>query len=152
MRRRIESGGMAVLLVLVLATLAACGGSEASASPSASTPAETPPAATEAPTPTAAPATDEPVATPTGEAAVRLLAICEGVAIRTGPTMTDEVLVRAAKLTKVRVVETVTGDPYDAVACGTGGSDWLKIDRINGSSVKKLYGVPFAYAAAGFFE
>jgi hypothetical protein len=147
MRRGIGSGVAAALLVLVI--VAGCGGSEASPSPSPSEAAS--PAATTAPAASEAPPTSEPEASATA-GAVRMLAACAGVAVRTGPTMTDEVLVRVAKLTKVRVVETVTGDPYEVEGCGTSGADWIKIDRINGTSVKKLYDVPFAYAAAGFFE
>ncbi len=148
MLRRITVGGLAATLALVV--LAGCGGPEASpsASTSASTPAESP-AATTAPIATLAP-TVAPEPTPV--AAVKMLAVCAGVAIRKGPTMTDEVLVRAVKLTKVRVAGTVTGDPYEAGACGASGADWIKIDRINGSSVKKLYGVKYAYSAAGFWQ
>ena len=146
MLRRIMVGGLAA--TLALAVLAGCGGPETSPSPSASSPAN-PPAATTAPVPTEAPTV---APEPTPAAAVRLLAICAGVAIRSGPTMTDEVFVRAVKLTKVRVAGTVTGDPYEAGACGTSGADWIKIDRINGSSVKKLYGVKYAYSAAGFWQ
>jgi hypothetical protein len=146
MPRRIMVGGLAA--TLALAVLAGCGGAEASPSASAVVPAGSP-AATPAPAPTEAPTV---APEPTPAAAVRMLAICAGVAVRTGPTMTDEVLVRAVKLTKVRVAGTVTGDPYEAGACGTSGADWIKIDRINGSSVKKLYGVQYAYSAAGFWQ
>ena len=143
--RRGLTGASAVALLLVL--VAACGGGEASPSPSAST----------APSvaPTTAPATTEPSTQPAPSvpvAAERLLAACEGVAIRTEPAPTAELLTRVAKLTKVRVAETVEGEAYTTGACGTSGSDWMKIDRVNGTSVKKLYGVPFAYAARGFFE
>jgi hypothetical protein len=149
MLRRIAVGSVAVSLLLALA---GCGGSEAS--PSASASAASVPASTSAPTTapvqTAPPATEPPASAAPG--AVRLLAACDGVAIRKGPTMTDEVLVRVVKLTKIRVAGTVTGDPYEAVACGTSGASWVKIDRINGTSVQKLYGVKFGYAAAGFFQ
>lgn len=146
MLRRIIVGGLAA--TLALAVLAGCGGPEASPSASAAAPANSP-AATSAPVPTEAPTV---APEPTPAAAVKMLAICAGVAVRTGPTMTDEILVRAVKLTKVRIAGTVTGDPYEAGACGTSGADWIKIDRINGSSVKKLYGVKYAYSAAGFWQ
>ncbi len=146
MLRRIIAGGLAA--TLALAVLAGCGGPEASPSASATSPTD-PPAATTAPVPTDAPTV---APEPTPAVALKMLAICAGVAIRTGPTMTDEVLVRAVKLTKVRVAGTVTGDPYEAVTCGTGGADWIRIDRINGSSVKKLYGIKYAYSAAGFWQ
>lgn len=146
MLRRIIVGGLAV--TLALSVLAGCGGPETSPSVSPSSPVSSP-APTTAPAPTEAPTV---APEPTPAAAIKMLAICAGVAVRTGPTMTDEILVRAVKLTKVRVAETVTGDPYEAGACGTSGADWIKIDRINGSSVKKLYGVKYAYSAAGFWQ
>ena len=81
-----------------------------------------------------------------------MLAACEGVALRAEPSTGAEIVTRVAKLTKVRVAETLVGEAYTAGPCGTSGSDWIKIDRINGTSVKKLYGMRFAYAAAGFFQ
>ena len=44
------------------------------------------------------------------------------------------------------------GDSYKAGACGTAGRRWIKIDQVDGTSVKDKYGVKFAYAAAGFFR
>ena len=147
MMRRMVVGGVTAAMLLVL--VAACGGSEATPSPSAdaSTPVETP-AVTTAPV-TQAPA--EESAPPAAET-VRMTALCAGVAIRKGPSTEDDVLVRVVKGTKVRVVETFAGASYRAGACGTSGSDWLKIDRVAGKSVAKAYGVPYVYAAAGFFE
>jgi hypothetical protein len=134
---------------MLLVLLAACGGSEATPSPSAeaSLPAETPVVTT-------APVTEEPPGATEAPTAgtVRLGALCAGVAIRKGPSVDDDVLVRVAKGTKVRVVETVAGGSYEAGACGSSGSDWLKIDRVAGKAASKLYGVPYVYAAAGFFE
>ena len=147
MMRRIAVGGVTATMLLVL--LAACGGSEASPSASAGA------AVTEAPIESSAPEVEEPSAEPEATAApdtVRLVALCAGVGIRKGPTTGDDLLVRVNKGTKVRVVETVTGDPYEAGSCGTSGDDWLKIDRIGGKSVETLYGVPYGYAAGGFFE
>jgi hypothetical protein len=144
--RRMAAGGVTAAMLLVL--LGACGGSEASPAPSAE-------AATEAPIDSSGPDIEEPSAAPEETAApetVRMAATCAGVGIRKGPTKGDGLLVRVNKGTKVRVVETVTGDPYEAGSCGTSGDDWLKIDRIGGKSVKALYGVPFGYAAGGFFE
>lgn len=150
MPRRPFAGGLAVTLALVI--IAGCGGSESTPSASVDASPTTAPPATLTPvaTPASTPATGLP--TPAGSETVKMLAICAGVAIRKGPTLTDEVLVRAAKLTKVRVVGTVTGDPYDGGTCGTSGADWIQIDRVNGKSAKKLYGVEYVYAAAGFFQ
>jgi hypothetical protein len=139
-------GGVTAAMLLVL--LGACGGS--GGSPSA--PVEV---ATEAPIDSTAPEAEEPSTEPEAPAAtetVRLAALCAGVGIRKGPTKGDSVLVRINKGTKVRVVETVTGDPYEAGSCGTSGNEWLKVDRIGGKSMKALYGVPYGYAAGGFFE
>jgi hypothetical protein len=138
----------ATWLVLVVVLVAACGGG-GGASPSPSVVAE-PTAA-----PTQAPPSEAPSVEPASEPPAvidRRLASCEGVAIRTEASTTAELVVRVAKLTKVRVAETLDGEAYTAGPCGTSGSEWIKIDRINGTSVKKLYGVPFGYAAAGFFE
>jgi len=144
--RRIAVSGVTAAMLLVL--MGACGGSEASPSSSAE-------ATTEAPIESTAPAIEEPSTAPEETAipeTVRMTASCGGIGIRKGPTKGDDLLVRVTKGTKVRVVETVTGDPYEAGSCGTSGDDWLKIDRIGGKSVKALYGVPYGYAAGGFFE
>jgi hypothetical protein len=144
--RTIVTTGTAWLVLLAL-LVAACGGGAASPSPSTA-PVPTP-AATEAPA--SEPPSAEPE--PSGPAeVVRMLARCEGVAIRAEPSTTAEIVTRVAKLTKVRVAETLEGEAYTADTCGTSGNEWIKVDRINGTSVRKLYGVPFGYAAAGFFE
>ena len=146
MMRRMAVGGVTAAMLLVL--LAACGGSEASPSASAE-------AATEAPIEPSGPDVEEPSAEPEASGAaetISMAAMCAGVGIRKGPAKGEGLLVRVNKGTKVRVVETVTGDAYEAGSCGTSGDDWLKIDRIGGKSVKALYGVSFGYAAGGFFE
>jgi len=146
MMRRMVVGGVTAAMLLVL--LGACGGSEASPSAEAE-------AATEAPVDSTVPQVEEPPAEPEATAApetVRMAAMCAGIGVREGPSKDDKVLVRVNKGTKVRVVETVTGDAYEAGACGTSGDEWLKIDRIGGKSIEALYGVPYGYAAGGFFE
>jgi hypothetical protein len=146
MMRRMVVGGVTAALFLVV--LAACGGS--SASPSAE-----PSEAVVTPAATTAPASGEPSAEPAASevpAVVRLTAQCAGVGIRKGPSPNEGLLVRVSKGATVRVVETVTGEPYEAGSCGQSGDDWIKVDRINGKSVKSLYGVPYGYAAGGFFR
>jgi hypothetical protein len=138
----------ATWLILVTLLVAACNVGGPPATPSAEPTSSTAPA-TQAP-PTEAPATEAPASV--APAAIRMLAACEGVAIRAEASTSAELVTRVAKLTKVRVAETLTGEAYTAGTCGTSGSEWIKIDRINGTSVKKLYGVPFGYAAAGFFQ
>ncbi len=146
MMRRMTVASFAATLIVTI--LAGCGGSEASPSPSAAAASEAP--ATVAPA-TMAPATEAPASAAT-DGTMNLVAACGAVGVRKGPATTDAVLVRLPKGAKVRVVETVTGDPYTAGACGASGDDWLKIDRVNGKSVKSLYGVSFGYAAGGFFQ
>ena len=75
-----------------------------------------------------------------------------GVALRKEPSTDGEVIVRAKAGTKVRVIDTVSGDQYEAGGCGTAGDTWLKVDRIAGKSIKAQYGVPYGFVAAGFFE
>lgn len=149
--RRLAVGSVAAALIVLV--VAGCGGSEASPSASAGTTASAAPAATNAPAATDAPAvTDQPTEAPATPGTVTMTAICAAVGVRQEPSTDGKLVVRASKGTKVRVVETVTGDPYTAGGCGASGDDWLKIDRINGKSVQTLYGVPFGYAAGGFFQ
>ncbi len=67
---------------------------------------------------------------------------------------TEEVpiLGRVSIGTTVQIVDVVTGDPYTVSACGAPGSDWLKIDQVNGRTVQSVYGVPFVYSASGFYQ
>jgi hypothetical protein len=146
MMRRLAVGSVAAAMVLVV--LAGCGGSTASPSAGASVAPATPHI-------TEAPVSEAPSMAPDASAAADTVAMttaCAAVGIRKGPTTTDKLLVRLAKGTAVRVVETVTGDPYVAGSCGLSGDDWIKIDRINDKSVKSLYGVTYGYAAGGFFK
>lgn len=146
--RRMAVGSMAAALIVLL--LAGCGGSEAS--PSASVvPSEAPAATMTAPAVTTAP-TVEPDASASTAATIRMTALCAGVGVRKDAATDAPLVVRLPKGATVRVVETVTGDPYEAGSCGAAGDDWLKIDRINGKTTKSLYGVPYGYAAGGFFK
>ena len=139
----------AVATALLLVAVAACGGSSTS-SPSA----EASVAPTEAPVPTDAASSvpsDVP-ASPTPAPHTTATALCPGVAMRKQPKAAADVLVRTKVGQKVRIVEVVMGDAYTAGSCGMSGNSWLKVDRIGGKSVKTLYGVPFGYVAAGFFQ
>ncbi|HEY5630140.1 MAG TPA: hypothetical protein VIR16_11570 [Candidatus Limnocylindrales bacterium] len=153
MRRR-------MILVGVLAmALAACGGSSGSPSPSASgadssaassgSPAASPgtsgaPAASE--TTNASPTAAPPAGTSTSTAA------CDGISLRKSPSSTAARVKTIGSGTLVHVVATVTGTAYTAGACGTSGSDWLKIDKVGSKTTKSLYGMNYVYAAAGFFQ
>src|SRR6476659_386917 len=107
---------VAIATAALVGVVAACGGS--AASPTAA-PTEAP---TQAPVPTgSSAATEAPSdeATPTIAAHTTAAAKCAGVALRKEPSTDGEVIVRAKAGTKVRVVETVPGDAYEAGSCGT---------------------------------
>ena len=142
-----------LILVGVLAmVLSACGGS--SASPSASSAASESPSA--AASGTAAPVASNPPSTePTASQPVdtsSATTICGAVVLRKQPSSSGAKVKVLPTGTVVHVVATVTGTAYTAGACGTSGSDWLKIDQVGGKSAKAAYGVQFVYAAAGFFQ
>ncbi len=149
MRHRMAVGSVAAALIVLV--VAGCGGSAASPSPSAAatkTPAQTDePVATEE-----APSGEQPTEAPATSAAVKMTVLCAGVGVRKEPAPDSKLVVRLAKGTTVRAIETVTGDTYEAGSCGAGGDSWIRIDRINGKSIKTLYGVDYGYAAAGFFR
>lgn len=149
--RRLAVGSVAAALIVLV--VAGCGGSEASPSASGSTSgsASAAPATTEVPAASEA-SSPGPSDAPPVTGTVRMTALCAAVGVRKDAAIDGELLVRVTKGATVRVVETVTGEPYEAGACGSSGDDWIKIDRINGKSVQTLYGVPFGYAAGGFFK
>lgn len=126
-----------------------CGSGSPSASPVDSTSASTPAAATAAPTvaPTVEPSVEVTPIQPT-----TMSAACNAVGLRKLPSSKGALIVRIGAGTMVRVAEVVPGDAYKAGTCGSDGDTWLKIDQVGGKSVKALYGVAFAYTAAGFFK
>jgi hypothetical protein len=141
MLRRVLVAGLLALSV------AACGGSSPTASPVPDTPAPTTaPIVTPAPEPPAPPAESAAAGATTAKAA------CDAVSLRKTPSTTGELVGRAYLGTKIRIVETITGEAYSAGACGTSGDTWYKIDKVGGKTVKSLYGVQFVYSAAGFYE
>jgi len=148
--RRLVTTGITASLLLVL--LAGCGSSSASPSGSASASAAGTPAVTEAPIVPTSPAPTASGSVSSAPPNAVQVAACAGVGVRKGPASTEALVVRLPAGTKVRVVETVAGQAYTAGTCGTSGDQWLKIDRINGKSVKATYGVPFGYVAAGYFQ
>jgi hypothetical protein len=146
MLRRLLVASFAVVVI------AGCGSSSPTSSPSSAAPASAPAsagAATTAPavTPTEAPSADANTAGPT-----TMMAACSAVGIRKLPSSKGALIVRVGAGTSVRVVEVVSGDAYTAGNCGSDGATWLKIDQVDGKSVKSKYGVAFGYAAAGFFK
>ncbi len=144
-RHRVAAIAASAFLVVMLA---GCGGSAATPSPEASE------AATEAPVPSDVASTQpsDAAGSPSAAPHTTATALCPGVAMRKQPKTDGDVIVRSKAGTKVRVVQVVIGDAYTAGSCGTSGDSWLKVDRIGGKSVKTLYGVPFGYVAAGFFQ
>ena len=138
-----------ILAGLAAVVIASCG--SGSATP---TPVPSPSAAAPSDGGSAAPS-DIPSTVPASATAgtgQTMLALCSGVGVRKLPSSSAAVLVRVNTGATVRVVGTVTGDAYTAGTCGTSGSAWLKFDQLNGKTVKSLYGVTYAYAAAGFFQ
>jgi len=131
--------------------IAGCGSGSPSASPSASASASasTPAAATAAPTvaPTVEPSVEVTPIQPT-----TMSAACNAVGLRKLPSSKGALIVRIGAGTVVRVAEVVPGDAYKTGTCGSDGDTWLKIDQVGGKSVMALYGVAFAYTAAGFFK
>ncbi len=139
----------AVTLVLVgVMSLAACGGSsptEPPASPSSA------PSASPAVSPQAS---SQPSTAPTPADALpkTVVAMCNGVALRTSASTSGNLVARVSTGVNVRAVEIVTGDSYTTGSCGTAGDTWYRIRRVGGKTVKSLYGVTDVYAAAGFFQ
>jgi len=143
MLRRLLVASFAVVVV------AGCGSGGPTASPAASAPASAA-AATAKP---AAAATEAPSAVVDSvPPSTTMSTACAAVGIRKLPSAKGALIVRLAVGTAVQVVEVVPGDSYKAGKCGIDGDTWLKIDQVGGKGVKALYGVPFAYAAAGFFK
>ncbi len=140
---------LAASLVLAgVVSLAACGGSsptEPPASPSAAPSASPAVSAEPSSQPSAAP-------TPADALPSTVVAMCNGVALRTTASTSGNLVARVSTGVKVRAAEVVTGDPYAVGACGTAGDTWYRITRVGGKTVKSLYGVSPVYAASGFFE
>ncbi|MHB8961073.1 MAG: SH3 domain-containing protein [Candidatus Limnocylindrales bacterium] len=147
MRRRM------VLVGVLAMALAACGGSSGSPSPSASD-AGSSAAASGSPSTLPASPTASEVASPSAAppAAGTSTAVCDGISLRKSPSSTAAKVRAINSGTSVHVVATVSGTAYTAGACGTSGSEWLKIDKVGGKTAKSLYGVTYVYAAAGFFQ
>ena len=139
MLRRLLVVGFAAIVI------AGCGSGSSTPSPEAS-PSDAP---IVTPTETV---TEAPIVEPTPAEVTTTTAACNAVGIRKLPSSSGALIVRVGAGTEVRVVETVVGDAYKAGNCGTAGDTWLKIDQVDGKDVKALYGVTFAYAAAGFFK
>jgi hypothetical protein len=136
------------LLVVSLAVtvLAGCGSGGETPSPAASV--APPVEATQAP----AVATEAPSAEVTPVEPTSMSAVCNAVGLRKLASSKGALIARIGAGATVRVVEVVPGDAYKAGNCGSDGDTWLKIDQVDGKGVKALYGVTFAYTAAGFFK
>lgn len=152
MRRRL------ILVGVLAVALAACGGSTPTPSPSAS--AGSSASASGSPStpsgqssgPTASESTNASPSAPAPAAGSTSTAACAGISLRKTPASSGARVKTISSGTTVHVVATVTGGTYTAGACGTSGSDWLKIDKVGSKTVKALYGVTYVYAAAGFFQ
>ncbi len=133
-----------VLVVCILALgLVGCGGSSPTEAPRTAAPTAEPTL-----TPTLAPS-DEPSTSGVGETQT---AVCDAIGVRKSPSTDGTLIARAYNGATVHVAEVVTGDSYTVAACGSSGDAWLKIDEINGKTIVFLYGIDFAYTAAGLYK
>jgi predicted small lipoprotein YifL len=134
-------------LSLVLASLAACGGSSPTEAPSEAPVTSAPVEATVAPSeaPSSAPVVDDSLPR-------TVVAQCTGVGLRADPSTSGSLVARVSTGVKVRATELVSGSAYTAGTCGTAGDTWYRITKVGGKTVKSLYGVTPVYAASGFFE
>jgi hypothetical protein len=148
MRRRL------ILVGILALTLAACGDSSSTPSPSASDQGSAAPSSEASSSagpldslqPTSEPATAAPA---TGSTAT---AICDAISLRKSASGSASRVKSINSGTAVHVVATVKGSSYSAGSCGVSGNSWLKIDKVGGKSAKSAYGVTYVYAAAGFFQ
>lgn len=126
---------------LVMLSLAACGESTATQTPSSVAPS--------------APPTLTPTITPTEQpssGAMTMTAACNAIAVRKSPSLSGSLVARINAGLTVSAVDVVSGDAYTVGACGSAGDSWLEIDEIGGKTVQSLYGVPLVYSAAGLFR
>lgn len=132
--------------------IAACGsgGPTASTVASPSDAASAPAGASTAPS--TAPSAAASSVAPSGAAARTMTVACDLVGVRKQPTTKGAVEGRIHAGSIVRVVDTVPGAVYSAGTCGTGGTQWIKIDQVDGKSATSVYGVQYVYGAAGFFK
>jgi hypothetical protein len=139
-----------IAAALVSLAVASCGSGSATPSPTASGASEAP---SSSPGASGAPSDAPSDAVPSASlpAGTRTTA-CDSVALRTKAATSGGLVVRIAKGTLVHVAATVNGSAYTPGACGVAGSSWLKIDKVDGKTVKSLYGASFVYAAAGLFQ
>jgi peptidoglycan/xylan/chitin deacetylase (PgdA/CDA1 family) len=77
---------------------------------------------------------------------------CDEANLRSGPTTSASIVVSLGLRSTLTVNGSVGGSPWN-VACpaSKSGNSWLVISRINGVSVRTLYGMDVVYAAAGLF-
>ncbi len=134
---------------LILVSVAACGGSSATETPSASDATTPAPPTAPAASPSAPPASTP---SPSPALPATRTTACDAVALRADSSTSSKLLARIPAGQKVRVVAEQAGDAYATGACGTAGDSWFKISKVGTKKVKALYGVPFVYAAAGLFQ
>jgi len=74
--------------------------------------------------------------------------------LRTAATGTTHVKKVIKTGTLVTVVASVTGRSYSTTCSGkaVSGKTWLRVNAVNGKSVKSLFGVSYLYAASGLFK
>jgi hypothetical protein len=144
MLRKLIAAGLVALAV------ASCGSGSATPSPSASTAPGSSSTAGASDAPTVAPS--DAVPTETALPAGTMTAACDSVALRKKASTSGAVVARVKVGTTVHVAATVNGTAYTPGGCGVNGKSWLKIDQVDGKTVKSLYGSTYVYAAAGLFN
>src|SRR3954452_1229763 len=74
--------------------------------------------------------------------------------LRTTAIGSSQVKNIVAKGALVTVVASVAGRSYSTTCAGkfVSGKTWLRVTRVNGKSVKTLFGVSYLYAASGLFK
>ncbi|MGE5156167.1 MAG: glycoside hydrolase family 25 protein, partial [Betaproteobacteria bacterium] len=93
------------------------------------------------------------VAAPRALATTTMMAACDGVRLRLGPTTNDVIATTLATGQTVGVEATVTSGAWSAT-CANGlvsGNTWYQISQVNGQPVSSLFGVSFVYGATGLF-
>jgi GH25 family lysozyme M1 (1,4-beta-N-acetylmuramidase) len=82
-----------------------------------------------------------------------VVAACSGVTLRTAAKTTATAKVKLAAGTKVTAYGAVTGGDWRASCpAAVSGDRWYRITKVNGTSVRTLYGVTYLYAARGLFK
>jgi lysozyme len=82
-----------------------------------------------------------------------MVAACDGVRLRTGPSTSDTTATTVPAGTLITVETTLTGGSWSATCVGAvSGNSWHQISEVDGQSVAVLFGVPYLYTASGLLQ